>query len=182
MKITFLLTAALALPWGGWFKAPANPAISSEVLDGLLKTGAKEVQEKGIKNAQIIITKTGEDAGKAIHGVRVQEAAGLGKSAFQKGHVQVIGLTEKNAHMLPLKRVAEEGAGINRLQRQFGLAPKKMTVGEATVIGVGATAVLGGTGFAIDSGIKHHKKKEFEEDQDFRRANGGTVENGSLTA
>lgn len=180
MKIIILLTTTLALPLAitSWFK-PKVAVIPKDSLDNLLTEGLKQAKE--VKNPQMLIYSKQDAAGNLVHGVHVR-AANLGKSeGFKEGTIQIINDKGKS-HLLPVERVEKDLSGINRIQRQFGLAPQKMSVGEAAAIGTVATAGLGLTGWGIDASIKHKNKKAFEEDQAFRAAHGGTVENGSLVA
>jgi hypothetical protein len=157
---------------------PLNPQISSESLDGLLKSAGN--MAPAVKNPQIIVHQTGTNAaGEAIHGVTVQSAK-IGDEAFKPGFAQVVGLDGKKAHFVKIDRLNTEGADIKRLRRLYGLDAQKLTAKEAAAIGVGATAILGGTGATIGAISNHRNKKFAEEDLAFQIAHGADFSNSGF--
>jgi hypothetical protein len=101
------------------------------------------------------------------------------EKAFKPGYAQVISLDGKKAHYLPIEKI-EEGLDSTRLQRLYGFAPRRLTVGEATAISVASAGVVGAGGLAIDAGIKLRQDSMAKSDRKFQIAHGATPENSEI--
>jgi hypothetical protein len=146
----------------------------------LLKAGSAKLPQ-GLKAGQSQVP-LAETVPRIPHGFKqiLSTDPKIPEKGFKPGFAQVIGLDGKKAHYLPISRIENEGLDINRLQRLYGFAPPKLTVGESVVLTAGATALVGGGGFAIDAGIKHRKNRLAKEDLAFQIAHGATPENSEI--
>jgi hypothetical protein len=147
MKFTFLLALASALPVlvnGNWLRPQKFNLVEIHAFDQSLKNAAQ--MARNVKNPLITVSHTGfNNAGRPTFGLAVKSAVDDLGHMFkpEPGYVELIGFKGKYSKFLPINRIEKEGLEIKRLQRLYGFAPRRLPVGEGTIIAAGATGLVG---------------------------------------